>query len=359
MALTPETNPEAIAQTLRARLDESGPSPELWEALAWCGAPGRALLDALVRGSAQAVGAAAALYRVDPPAGVAAMRERIITDLPVEASDALVLRDLDDHTVAVLKQCYQADPAADKRAAALGFTKHPAALSTLSAHTYLRHEQAQVRYAAACGLVAWYGNDLDQDGFAQLCEIALRDPLPELRRRVRAKLEDVGNSVPWVEAALDGVFNELYQDPTESELTDLESIAARLRRPGPATHTAVAMLLVEQASWRDRSARPYSTFRTGVTWEAGGEPDRGRGARRWPDVHRPGVCAPARDRRLTRGGSATRARRMFAAPHDPQVFDTLAACAGSHPHHCWRRRCSCTTCQRPSGSTRSAAPCRH
>jgi len=339
LALVTGASSEAIVRALRDRLDDPGTDrSESWQAMAWSGVPGRTLLARLVRESPQAIGAAAALHAVDPATAVAALRDRVAADLPVGAADALVLRELDTAAVALLAERYEADPESEQRADWLGLTGHPLARQLLSDPRRLRDHAARVRYAAAYGLAGAYGTDIDEAGLHLLLDVALHDPLPELRRRIRGRLQDIADEVPWVEAALDDVFDQLHADPTQPEIIDPESLAPLLREVGPATHKAVAMLLVEPALIDGPLLEPLLTLteralRGELDQSLTADVARAVAARFGAQTFVEPACAmlrradeaPAAAGRLAVG-------LAWAAPGDSQVFDALVACAGSNPH---------------------------
>jgi hypothetical protein len=320
---------DAIVDVLRDRLRDSGPDRELWEAFAWSGAPGRAVLEEVIRTAADTNEAAAALHRVDAAAAGKAMRDRIIAGLPCHAHDAPALGEVDTATTVILQERYLADPASVVLAEALGYTRNAVAQETLSRQELLTAEDAKVRLAAAIGLAAWYGNELDERGYALLRDMAVGDPDRLVRMRLRARLESVAESVPWVERALGTVFYDLHSDSAEPELDDLEAIAARLRSVGTGTRLAVTMLRVEPRLLRG----PVPEAMAGLAARAMvGELD----AQMTADVaHIVGVdvFVAAAIARLDRSDASEGMTRLalgicFAAPGDPAVFDALVAYAG-------------------------------
>lgn len=339
LALVPGADADAVVDALRDRMESpTADRKELWRALAWAGKPGRTLLADLVRGSRDAVGAAAALYATDPRAAVAALRNRVAEDLPLGAADAQVLRELDEHPVGLLAERYEAEPESDERADWLGLTRHPLARAVLSAPERLGHASARVRFAAADGLAGWYGTDIDRQGLEILLGIALHDPLPELRRRVRSRLQSIAEDVPWVEASLDEVFDQLYQDPTQPEISDRDSLAVALRDLGPTTHKAVAMLLVEPRliDGPVREALLDLLLRA-LAGEL--EPELTADVAR-AVIERFGVvtftepaCSVLRQADADPLAVARVAIGLaWAVPGDLEVFEVLTTCAGSHPH---------------------------
>jgi hypothetical protein len=339
LALVPGADPEAVVRALAGRLESpAADRKEVWRALAWTGKPGRMLLAGLVRESPEAVGAAAALYATDPRAAVAALRDRVAEDLPLGGADARVLRELDEHAVGLLAERYEAEPESDERADWLGLTRHSLAREVLSAPEWLRHATAQIRFAAAYGLAGWYGTDIDRDGLEILLGIALHDPLPELRRRIRSRLQSIAEDVPWVEASLDEVFDELYQDPTQPEISDRESLAVALREVGPATHKAVAMLIVEprlidgpvREALLDLLLR---ALRGELEPELTADVARAVIERFGVTTFAEPACSVLREADADPLAVARVAIGLaWAVPGDREVFEVLATCAGSHPH---------------------------
>ena len=339
LALVPGADADAVVDALRGRLESpAADRKELWRALAWAGKPGRTLLAGLVRGSPEAAGAAAALYTTEPQSAVAALRDRVARDLPLGAADARVLRELDERAVGLLASRYEAEPESDERAGWLGLTRHPLAREVLSAPERLRHATADIRFAAADGLAEWYGTDIDREGLEILLGIALRDPLPEVRRRIRNRLQSIAEDVPWVEASLDAVFDELYQDPTQPEISDRDSLAVALREIGPATHKAVAMLIVEprlidgpvREALLDLLLR---ALRGELEPELTADVARAVIARFGVATFAEPACSVLRE---ADGGPLAVARvaigLAWAVPGNLEVFEVLTACAGSHPH---------------------------
>jgi hypothetical protein len=339
LALVPGADPEAIARALHGRLESPDTDrKELWRALAWAGKPGRMLLASLARTSPEAVGAAAALYTTDPRTAVAALRDRVAEDLPLGAADAPVLRELDEHAVALLAERYEAEPESDERADWLGLTQHPLARAVLAVPDRLRHATPQIRYAAAYGLAGWYGTGIDRDGLRILLDIALHDPLPELRRRIRNRLQSIAEDVPWVEASLDEVFDELYQDPTQPEISDRPSLAVALREVGPATHKAVAMLIVEprlidgpvREALLDLLLRALrGELEPALTADVARAVIERFGVTTFTEP----ACSVLREADADPLAVARVAIGLaWAVPGDREVFDVLTTCAGSHPH---------------------------
>lgn len=339
LALVPGADADAVVDSLRGRMESpTADRKELWRALAWAGKPGRTLLADLVRGSPDAVGAAAALHATDPRAAIAALRNRVAEDLPLGAADARVLRELDEHAVGLLAERYEAEPESDERADWLGLTRHPLARAVLSAPERLRHATPRIRFAAADGLAGWYGTDIDREGLEILLGIALHDPLPELRRRIRSRLQSIAEDVPWVEASLDEVFDQLYQDPTQPEISDRDSLAMALREVGPATHKAVAMLLVEPRLI-DGPVREALLDLLLRALRGELEPELTADVAR-AVIERFGVATFAEPAcSVLRGADAdplavarVAIGLAWAVPRDLEVFEVLTTCAGSHPH---------------------------
>ena len=171
-----------------------------------------------------------------------------------------------------------------------------------------------------------------------LLDVTLHDPLPELRRRIRGRLEDIAAEVPWVEAALDAVFDQLHADPTQPEITDRESLAPLLRQVGPATHKAVAMLLVEPALIDGPVIEPLlalteRALRGELDQSLTADVARAVMARFGAQTFAEPACAMLR----RADESPVAAGRLavglaWAAPGDPEIFDALVACAGGNPH---------------------------
>jgi len=241
LAGTAESDPNDVVGAVYGAVGTGGPDQATWDALAWCGAPGRAFLAGVVASAADVGGAAAALYRVDPPAAVAALRRRLAAPLPVHAADAAVLRDIDEPDVQALADRYRRQPGSEALARTLGWTEHPLARDLL--RSTLADDEPRVRRTAAAGLVASYGNDIDRPTFDLLVGVATADPDPDTRLAVREKLAVIGMSVPWVETALGDVVGTLYRPLGVASLDTPEAIAAALRTTGPATELAVQMLL--------------------------------------------------------------------------------------------------------------------
>jgi len=339
LALVAEASSEAVVRALRGRLDDPDADRKgLWQAMAWSGVPGRALLNELIRESPEAIGAAAALHVTDPVVAIAALRDRIAKDLPVGAEDAPVLAELDTDAVALLAERYEAEPESEQRADWLGLTRHPLARQVLSDPRRLAHHTARIRYAAAYGLAGAYGTDIDESGLRALLDVALHDPLPDLRRSIRDRLQDIADEVPWVEAALDAVFEQLHGDPTQPEITDLDSLAPLLGQVGPATHKAVAMLLVEPALidgpvLEALLALTEQALRGELDQSLTADVARAVAGRFGEETFVEPACAilrradeaPAAAGRLAVG-------LAWAAPGDSEVFDALIACAGSNRH---------------------------
>jgi len=267
-----------------------------------------------------------------------ALRDRIAKDLPVGAEDAPVLAELDTDAVALLAERYEAEPESEQRADWLGLTRHPLARQVLSDPRRLAHHTARIRYAAAYGLAGAYGTDIDESGLRALLDVALHDPLPDLRRSIRDRLQDIADEVPWVEAALDAVFEQLHGDPTQPEITDLDSLAPLLGQVGPATHKAVAMLLVEPALidgpvLEALLALTEQALRGELDQSLTADVARAVAGRFGEETFVEPACAilrradeaPAAAGRLAVG-------LAWAAPGDSEVFDALIACAGSNRH---------------------------
>jgi len=339
LALVADANSEAVVGALYGRLgDPDTDRKELWQVMAWSGAPGRMLLTRLIRESPEAIGAAAALHATDPAAAVAALRDRVAEDLPVGTADATVMRELDTDAVALLAERYEAEPESEQRADWLGLTRHPLARQILSDPRHLRHHAARIRYAATYGLAGAYGTDIDEAGLRALLDVALHDPLPDLRRRIRGRLQDIADEVPWVEAALDAVFEQLHDDPTQPEITDLKSLAPLLLEVGPATHKAVAMLLVEPALidgpvLEALLALTERALRGELEQSLTADVARAVAGRFGEETFVEPACAVLRREDEAPAAAGRLAVGLaWAAPGDPGVFDALVACAGSNAH---------------------------
>ncbi|WP_157440398.1 hypothetical protein [Actinokineospora inagensis] len=230
---------EVVSVVLAARHDPSDPTT--WEALAWSGTPGLTLLASTVGSVADAVGAAAALYRVDPPAAQAALRRRLSKGLPVGAEDAAALAALEESDTAPLLRRYEGRPDSEQLARQVGWTRSRAGRTAL--RDRLHADDGAVRLAAASGLVADHGNDIDRDTFGALSHLARVDPDDSVRIGVRTLLNAIGASVPWVETAMAEMVGDLYRPVGIPSLDSADAIAAALRTTGPATELAVQMLL--------------------------------------------------------------------------------------------------------------------
>jgi hypothetical protein len=245
LAFSSDTDLDAIVAVLRERLDANGPGQDLWSAFAWAGEPGRAFLAHVIRSAENTEGATAALYRVNARSAITAMESRIRLGLACRAHDAAVLSEVDDGTFELLHERYLSDPASETAAETLGYTRTERAGSALTKPELLEHERADIRLAAAKGLLAFHGNDIDEAGFALLSRMARSDPDRAVRMQVGSSLQTLGLFVPWVESELGEIVSELHHDPIEPELDSLEAIASRLQSIGPGTQLAVTMLLVE------------------------------------------------------------------------------------------------------------------
>jgi len=206
---------DVVSVVLAARRDISDQA--VWEALAWCGEQGRIMLASSISAVSEAHGAAAALYQVDPPAAVAALRRRLRKSLPVSPADAIVLAALDEPDVESILQRYNQQPGFKPLACLLGWTRREVGRKALRAG--LQAADARIRLGAASGLAASYGNDIDRDNFDALAALARSDPDENIRLRIRSKLNVVGMSVPWVEAALAHIVGDLYR-PADTHALD-------------------------------------------------------------------------------------------------------------------------------------------
>ena len=242
LALTPEADPAEIVAIVLDAIQQHRPSQETWDALACSAQPGVTALQTAITHSADASGAAIALYKVAPDTAVEAIRERLKAGLVVDAVDSPVLRDLNEDDVSWLRQIYRSDRNSEPIARTLGWTGHKDARRDLLTVLEDTETTPAARRAAVSGLAASYGNELDEEGCNALLGIALRDPDRTVRMQTRDELKKIGRNVPWVSMQIDEHFDELHRDQSMSELSDLESIAARLHTIGPATITAVVML---------------------------------------------------------------------------------------------------------------------
>lgn len=243
-AVAPSGNGRDLARVCGLLLaDPDRAEGETFEALAWCGSPGRTALAELAATDGRARGAAAALLRVDPEAAVTATEARVAAGLAVASADAACLREVGAPTLDMLLARVRDRPGSVPDTRAAGYTRHPLALELLRA--VLRSGDAAARHAAAAGVAAWYGTALDPDGFALLAQVALHDTDPTVRLAVRGGLTAVALSVPWVSRAVDDLFEDLHRGPTDPPMTDVAAIVSRLWPVGPGTHLAVTMLAEE------------------------------------------------------------------------------------------------------------------
>jgi hypothetical protein len=216
----------------------------VYEALAWCGPQGRAVLDRIIRTSvASLTGVSAALYQVDPWSAVEAVEFRVAAGLPLTASDKLCIGEVRPETVARLAAAVRENPGVGRASTVLGYTHSAEAFELLCQH--LREPDAVVRHAAARGLSAWYGNALDAAGFAIYRNLALHDPDLNLRLVARGTLTAIALSLPWVARAIDDLFDPLHTTDHDSPLHDIASLAEGLWPVGPATNKIVVMLTEE------------------------------------------------------------------------------------------------------------------
>ncbi|WP_368660761.1 NACHT domain-containing NTPase [Amycolatopsis sp. Hca4] len=334
LALTPLADAVKTAELVHASAEEHGYGQEAWDALAWCGAPGLALLRVAVTTWDSAAGAAKALHGVAPGLAVQAMEERIANSLPVDPADRLVVRELGPTVVRALCSAHQADPGDVDAARLLGWTSADEARAALS--TTLESANAGHRRSAVAGLAASFGTELDEPGFARLLSSALHDRDRDVRVAARSELVEIGISVPWVSNRLAEYSDELYRDETAPQLDSLASIAARLDFVGPSTDTAIVMLMTEPALITgpvqealarltgralDGDLEPRLLLRVA---QLGGRPFRDRASAQLLRKH----PLPEVNRR----------RLAWAVCHafseDPGVFTTLARCArrAADPH---------------------------
>ncbi|GAA4410435.1 NACHT domain-containing protein [Actinokineospora soli] len=246
LALTPLADPSDLAEMVRASAEEHGFQQQTWEALAWCGEAGIRALSAAVRHRRSTAGAAAALHNVAPDEAVAALRFRVLTaDLPVEAADRAVVRELHPADAQDLCAAYRRNPGNIPLATLLGWTGTASGRDELA--RALESDVAEHRRVAVIGLAASFDTELDLAGFSVLLERALRDPDRGVRVTARSELIEIGLSVPWVANRISEHSDDLYRDRTAPELDDLDAIAARLTAIGPSTATALMMLKTDPA----------------------------------------------------------------------------------------------------------------
>ncbi|MFJ7305279.1 hypothetical protein [Streptomyces sp. NPDC099088] len=240
LALVPEARSGEIAGILL----DTPPSRETWEALAWCGEPGRTALTEVIASAPRMSGAATALHRVDPRAAIAAMRRRLEVPLPVGSGDAGVLRALETSDVVRLAELYAEHRGSAQWAENLGWTRHPVARRALLEPPLLDDPDPAVRRAALAGISAYAGNEPDDDVYAILSAVAHTHEDQMLRLAARECLRVIALSVPWVEQAVGDDSSAFHEAPAGPALT-LDAIAARLRTVGPATLKTVVMLAEE------------------------------------------------------------------------------------------------------------------
>ena len=121
----------------RLRDDPLMVAAEVHESLAWCGPPGRAALSEIIATDASAAGASNPLYRVDPDAAVAAVEARIAAGFLLASSDGPCLQNIGAAAFTRLLENAQNAPHVGAAAAALGYTRRPEALRTLTEHLFL------------------------------------------------------------------------------------------------------------------------------------------------------------------------------------------------------------------------------
>jgi hypothetical protein len=304
----------------------------VFEALAWCGPPGRSALAGIITTNPNADGASAALHRVDPDAAFAAVEARIAAGLSLTSSDSACLREVGAASLQLLLAAARRHPQSGAAARAVGLTRRPEALQILRKH--LRYDDPVIRHAAMRGISAWYGNALDSQGFDLIRRVALTDADYNLRLVARGTLETVGLSLPWVARAIDDLFEPLHDSDEHTPMRDISSIAERLWPVGPATHKAVVMLQLEPRLRTSDVDGPLSQL---AAAGLAGELDTTLTA----DVARllgtrfidaalgvlldDELSGPALDNLVV--GMA------FAAGSDADVYDTLVSVAGRHQSH--------------------------
>jgi hypothetical protein len=299
----------------------------VFDALAWCGQPGRAALADIVAHDQDADGASAALHRVDPESAVAAVQARIQAGLPVGAADEACLREAGRDAVALLRTAAEDRPASAVDATALGLSHRPEALATLRKH--LAHSDPAVRHAALLGISSWYGYALDADGCALLLRVALEDDDPNLRVTAREILTRIGLSLPWVDRAANDVFEYLHDSTTHSPMIDLASLAERLWPVGPATHKVVVMLSLDPMFLDPQMNEPLAKLReSGLAGEL--EPDLTKDL---ADLLKTGFTDPARavlSRSALTGAQLDNLAGglAMAVPDDPELFGLLVQAVG-------------------------------
>ncbi|MFF7259200.1 NACHT domain-containing protein [Streptomyces sp. NPDC008159] len=240
LALVPEARSGEIAGILL----DTPPSRETWEALAWCGEPGRTALTEVIASAPRMSGAATALHRVDPRAAIAAMRRRLEVPLPVDSGDAGVLRALETSDVVRLAELYAEHRRSAQWAENLGWTRHPVARRALLEPPLLDDPDPAVRRAALAGISAYAGNEPDDDVYTILSAVARTHEDQMLRLAARECLRVIALSVPWVEQAV-GDDSSAFHEASPGPALTLDDIAARLRTVGPATLKTVVMLAEE------------------------------------------------------------------------------------------------------------------
>jgi hypothetical protein len=243
LALTPSADQAELTELVRAAAGEHGYRESTWQALAWCGPVGHAALRAAIVYRSVTDGAAAALHRVAPGLAVAAMRERLARGLGVTRPDHVVLRDLADEDVEVLRAARRRNPALISVAQALGWTAAATAKADLA--EALGGDDPRHREAAVAGLAASLGAALDDAGVTALLTAALHDEDRRVRLAAREELVQIGLRVPWVDRLVDEASDELYRDESAPPMDDLDALAARLTEIGPATETVLHMLEIE------------------------------------------------------------------------------------------------------------------
>lgn len=225
---------------------ESTADRDRWEALTWCGDPGRASLTATIIGDAQAQGAASVLRHRDPNAAAHALRRRIVNGHPVGAPDAPVLRDFDPEGVDYVVDRFLSDVTSPIAAALAGYTRSGRAYRALNNPNLLAHEDHNIRLAALEGLTCWYGYDVSHAFVRFLIRAASVDSDHTIRIRARSHLDVVRLFVPWVGRLVAENLGAIHADtPSASESRTLDELAASLVGQRAGREKAITMLAEE------------------------------------------------------------------------------------------------------------------
>ncbi|HEY7223673.1 MAG TPA: NACHT domain-containing protein [Micromonosporaceae bacterium] len=292
-----------------------------YEALAWCGAPGRAALARIIaREPAPTGGASTALHRVDPATAVAAIEARVAAGHPVGDADGPCLREVGPATRDLLLAAARRARDSDAAAVALGLTRTADALDLLQKQ--LHDAEPSVREAAARGLSAWYGKALDAQGFATLVGTALHDADLNLRLATRGTLTRIAVSVPWVERAIEDLFAS----------SDDDALVPRSWPMGPATHKVVAALRVEPRPPRPELLGPFQPLIHAALLGELDIPLTAHLARMIGDAFTQPALARLAAGTLGRPQTINLATAVsLAVPADPAVFDALISVAIRYP----------------------------